>query len=419
MAKNIVIIFDGTSNEISGDRTNPLRLYGCLERSDRQLVYYDPGVGTMGIKNKANWWWSKAFEVWGLAFGSGLDQNVLDAYQFIVQNFERSPLDADGHKTQEEDRLFIVGFSRGAYYGRVLAGFIHALGLMETYQFNLLDYAYRTYKSIPKTEDDSGISKETTGPDAAFGTMRLYERTLRTYRPSIEALLLFDTVSSVIEWGKYAPQLTTHPFTRKNRSVRTIRHAVAIDERRTMFHPQLWPEGEKYWGGPFHPKDQAGNPLPDNGIPNQDVKERWFAGVHADIGGGYPEAESAPAKLPLEWMINEATSLANQLHFDMSSVAMLTGQAPGSPYTAPSSNADLHESLRKGWWILEFIPRFRPWREDERGKPDRGWRGLILPLGRHRNIPVNAIFHPSVESRLTARQDYKPKNLPPHPTFRN
>ena len=417
MTKNIVIIFDGTSNEISGDRTNPLRLYGCLERSEKQLVYYDPGVGTMGVKNSINWWWSKAYEFWCMATGLGIDQNVLDAYQFIVENFERSPLDTEGRKTGEEDRLFIVGFSRGAYSARVLAGFIHALGLMETYQFNLLDYAYRTYKSIPKTEGDNGVSRESSGPEAAFETMRLYERTLRTYRPSIEGLCLFDTVSSVFEWGKYFPKLTTHPFTRQNRSVRFVRHAVAIDERRTMFQPQLWPEGEKYWGGPFRPKDDQGKPLPDDAIPNQDFKERWFAGVHADIGGGYPEKESAPAKVALRWLINETAALKNALLYDMAAVSILLGETPNSHYPTASATADLHESLEGLWWIVEFLPRFRPWREDERGKPGRGWRRLIIPLGRHRTIPATAVLHPSVKTRLEERPDYSPPNLPTNPTY--
>ena len=51
MPKNIVILLDGTSNEISADRSNILRLYGTLEKSGRQLVYYDPGVGTFGAEN--------------------------------------------------------------------------------------------------------------------------------------------------------------------------------------------------------------------------------------------------------------------------------------------------------------------------------------------------------------------------------
>ncbi|MBU2487181.1 MAG: DUF2235 domain-containing protein [Alphaproteobacteria bacterium] len=49
MARNIVILLDGTSNQISGDRTNVLRLYGSLKRSRSQLVFDLPGVGTFGL----------------------------------------------------------------------------------------------------------------------------------------------------------------------------------------------------------------------------------------------------------------------------------------------------------------------------------------------------------------------------------
>ena len=79
MAKNIVVLFDGTSNEISADRTNILRLFGVLERTDTQIVYYDPGVGTFGAPNAWSDAYRKTVEVWGVATGWGLDQNVKDA----------------------------------------------------------------------------------------------------------------------------------------------------------------------------------------------------------------------------------------------------------------------------------------------------------------------------------------------------
>lgn len=86
MAKNIVILLDGTSNGITSKRTNILRLYGCLRKSETQLVYYDPGVGTMGSQGT----WSRrvqmASELWGMATGAGIDQNVKKAYRFLVKN---------------------------------------------------------------------------------------------------------------------------------------------------------------------------------------------------------------------------------------------------------------------------------------------------------------------------------------------
>ena len=160
----------------------------------------------------------------------------------------------------------------------VYAGFIHAFGLTKKIHLNLLDYAYRTYKGI--SEHEQKAQKQATGDaPSAFDSMRLYERTLRNDRPPIRLLGLFDTVASVIEPGKWGPQLKTHPFTHRNASVQMVRHAVAIDERRTMFQPELWPSGQPYWGGPFQPRNSEA-------IRPQDVKEVWFAGVHGDVGGG-------------------------------------------------------------------------------------------------------------------------------------
>src|ERR1700761_4944219 len=112
MSKNIVILFDGTSNEISRDRTNILRLFGVLKRDDSQIVYYDPGVGTFGAADSWSNAYRKTIEIWGLATGWGIDQNVKEAYRFIVENYNRGSADADGH-SPDHDRLYIFGFSRG------------------------------------------------------------------------------------------------------------------------------------------------------------------------------------------------------------------------------------------------------------------------------------------------------------------
>lgn len=283
MPKNIVLLLDGTSNEISANRTNILRLYGTLEKSERQLVWYDPGVGTIGPENSWLRFWRTAVEVWGMATGWGLDQNVKEAYQFLVENYDSGK--RKGGKDEGRDRIYLFGFSRGAYSARVLAGFIRALGLIEPRNVNLLDYAYRAYKRVDLAK----------GKDASFAEVRLYERILNPDRPPIRLLGLFDTVASIIEHGRFGPRLRSHAFTTTNVSVEAVRHAVSIDEKRTMFLPQLWPEGEEYWGNPFN----RGHAVP------QDAREVWFKGVHCDIGGGYPEAESGLAKLPIKWMIEQ------------------------------------------------------------------------------------------------------------------
>ena len=105
MAKNIVLLFDGTSNEIAEDRTNILRLFGALKRNTDQIVYYDPGVGTFGAVNAWLKPYRDAVEIWGMGTGWGLDQNVKDAYRFIVENYEAAPRARGGRRDGEHDRL--------------------------------------------------------------------------------------------------------------------------------------------------------------------------------------------------------------------------------------------------------------------------------------------------------------------------
>jgi uncharacterized protein (DUF2235 family) len=83
MERSIVILLDGTSNSISESRTNVLRLYGVLKKDDSQLVYYDPGVGTLGADGAWSRLRQKSAEIWGLATGWGLDENVKQAYMLI------------------------------------------------------------------------------------------------------------------------------------------------------------------------------------------------------------------------------------------------------------------------------------------------------------------------------------------------
>jgi uncharacterized protein (DUF2235 family) len=117
--KNIVICCDGTRNEFGDHNSNVVKLYGTLIIDGRrQIGYYHPGVGTMGAptaRNRISKAWSI---VMGLAFGAGLLSNVGDAYRYLMNVYE------DG------DRVFLFGFSRGAYTARALAGVLHMFGLL-------------------------------------------------------------------------------------------------------------------------------------------------------------------------------------------------------------------------------------------------------------------------------------------------
>src|ERR1035438_132667 len=135
MAKNIVICCDGTGNEFGESKSNVVKLYKMLVYDASQIAYYHPGVGTMGARNALTGiskWWTKVI---GLAFGYGISDNIADAYQFLMRTF------------QPDDRLYIFGFSRGAYTARALCGMLHIIGLLREDNEGLIPYSIRMIKS--------------------------------------------------------------------------------------------------------------------------------------------------------------------------------------------------------------------------------------------------------------------------------
>ncbi|MWV29115.1 DUF2235 domain-containing protein [Aurantiacibacter rhizosphaerae] len=385
MAKNIVILLDGTSNQISSNRSNVLRFYGILAKSDEQVVYYDPGVGTLGTGSRFSHYRTKMVELLGLATGYGLDDNVKEAYRFLVENYGSRGAD------EERDRIYIIGFSRGAYTARVLAGFLNAFGLMEKRNLNLLDYAYRAYKRIGEEGQDEAT---------AFAEMRLFERILRPDRAPVRMLGLFDTVASVIEHGRYGLRLKSHAFTSRNPSVESVFHAVAIEERRTMFRPVLWEKDQEYRGNPFNAK----------GARPQQLKEVWFPGYHADVGGGHAEEESGLCKVPLVWMIEQARTAG--LQFTTRSVnSLVLGSDPASKYVPPNRLGETHDSMNLAWSILEMLPRRKA--VCSRRPSIFGWS---IPWFERRHIPTGASIHRAVEDRKAAGMGW-PKNIPEDFTF--
>ena len=118
MANNIVICCDGTGNEFSDQNSNVVKLYSTLAIDKNQRGYYLPGVGTMGDPNTRTRIGKKWSVLTGLAFGNGILRNIGDAYRYLMNTYR------DG------DRVFLFGFSRGAYTVRALAGVLHMYGLL-------------------------------------------------------------------------------------------------------------------------------------------------------------------------------------------------------------------------------------------------------------------------------------------------
>lgn len=392
MGKNLVICCDGTGNEIEGNLSNVLKLFRILQKDAGQRVYYNPGVGTIGTDDAWTRLTQNTKSVFGLTTGYGLDNEILDAYRFVVENHE------------PDDRLFLFGFSRGAYTVRALAALLHMVGLLQPDQRNILNFALSAYKKTSETSDFQ--------PAWQFGTVA-------GARPVIiDFLGVWDTVASVIvpRWdrGIPIPTLQMLPYTRRNSSVKVFRHAKAIDERRRFFRLNRWRDPQDFIADPF---------APQNKVP-QDIKQVWFAGVHADIGGGYPETCSGLSKYPLNWMLDEAVKYGlNVVETTRNHIALgRNGADDHEQFVEPDPTATLHDSMTAAWKPLEWIPKrtkYEEWKwrfkldgfyiPDSEPRPFK----LVDPFLKDEIEKPTPRIHQSVVDRLRLVADYRPINLPP------
>jgi uncharacterized protein (DUF2235 family) len=346
--KNIVICCDGTSNEYNYARTNVVGLYYTLVNDPaRQVTFYHPGLGTMGPPGALTQFDKWRTRMLGLAFGRGIEDDIRDAYVFLMNNFE------------EGDRVFLFGFSRGAYTARSLAAAIYLYGLIRKGNDSLVSYAVRMIVELGKSHADR------SGPlGLAAGFKETFSRTCK-----IAFVGVWDTVSSV---GWFMNPMSL-PNTADNPDIAVGRHAVAIDERRGFFRQNLW---------------QHSSSMAEHGP--LDVKQVWFPGSHSDVGGGYPIPETGLSQFALEWMLVEAR--AHGLLLDDKRVDQIMGKSQG-PYIRPSEKQDLHESL-KGilWWLAEFVPK-------KHFDAKTGKTGLRANLFRRRSIPKASLVHESAYLR--------------------
>ena len=403
MPKNIVICCDGTGNQISWKLSNVLKLYRVLQKSSDQLVYYNPGVGTVGDFDEWQQFKQDIKEILGLATGYGLDENVLDAYRFLCSHYEAG------------DAIWLFGFSRGAYTVRVLAAFVYVIGLLRPNQLNLADYAFTAYKKashdsrkggkLPEADALRIAATQTSESEVAHGLPAAGEfaRVAGTERVTIRFMGVWDTVASVIvpRPDRLLLDLQILRFTRTNPGVEIFRQAISIDERRRMFRLHPWTEPQTFKTNPFNDKNWK----------PQDIRQVWFAGVHGDVGCSYPESESGLSKFPLLWMINQAKSAGLKMSTAMINHLVLGKSRKDSNriYVAPDAAALLHRSLTIPWWILEVAPKRTKWREWP-GRPSL--LGFYLPWGEPRLIPEGARIHGSVFDRIDEVSGYRPINLP-------
>lgn len=322
MAKNIVICCDGTGQKVQFTSTNVVRLVQALNCEDpqRQICCYDPGVGTLPDPAALTGAAKLFTKVAGLAVGYGLLEKVGSLYGFLIDHYN------------EGDQIYLFGFSRGAFTARALGGLLYRFRVLKPEHRNLIPYALELYRKHYERLTDPEPFLER---DALF--RRLFSRPLE----SIAFLGLWDTVKS---YGYFRP--VSLPHTRHNPLVRTVRHALSLDERRSFFGPTSW-------GGVDNP-DGAGDNPQDPKVTGQDVQEVWFAGFHSDVGGGLTESESGLARYSLRWMLDEAQQAGLLLN-----AAGRNHVLPDSPAERAARGAWLraHPSHTGLWRLSEFVPR--------------------------------------------------------------
>lgn len=390
MAKNIVICLDGTGNQIEKNISNVLKLYRALKKDKTQIVFYDQGIGTLGRTDpwgKVRQWLKD--QVLSMGVGIGLDENVIKAYEFLVQNYK------------EADKIYLFGFSRGAHTARVLAGLLYEIGLLKPEQINLSGAALTAYKQSADFQANQGENE-----DGNEGEGTNFRRIIKTRRVAIEFMGVWDTVSSVLVpnyKSLFIPPIKKEilPHTVENPAVKTFRQAAAIDERRRMFRLDYWKDGQTFQPNKYSTGEN----------PPQDYKQVWFAGVHADVGGGYPKDGSGLSQFSLIWMIEEAKVAGLDVFDRMANY--VTGQTNWSSdtdytYPPPDVMAVKHKSLKGVWLILEILPKSAKLKEWQK---KGSLLGLYLPLREPRFIPDDAIIHQSALDKQVNDPKYNPVNL--------
>ena len=311
-AKNIVICSDGTGNSGGKARgTNVWSIFRGLARSEKdshgrsieQVAIYDDGVGTekfLPLKLLAG------------ASGYGISNNLRQLYKELVRVYRKG------------DHIFLFGFSRGAYTVRTLAGMICTQGILKYHTFRNareLDTAVRDLYSdfrkgsLKRTMVAPSSKCEASSESKIDVTQSVFddEADDRHQNVPIQFIGVFDTVgaiggpcpvfvhvlSRVVQI--HFPDYKLHP------NVQRACHALSIDDARKSFEPVLW----------------EGDPR---------IKQIWFAGVHSNVGGGYPKDQMA--YITLEWMIRESersvvgeSGPGPRLYFNESFKAMIRGEA--------------------------------------------------------------------------------------------
>jgi len=403
--RNIILLSDGTCNaSFSREKSNVWRLYDALDQSpntsgdQEQLVFYDNGVGTSVFK---------PLLALGAVFGWGLSKNVRDLYEDLCRHYKPG------------DRIYLFGFSRGAYTVRVLADLIATAGIVKP------EGKISRWPFSPKWDADKGmpIGSESGFRKAARLAYKSYrqlywrkkgywvpnivsgigrfirDQILRVQVPKIddfckeftypmekdekiiEFIGIWDTVdalglpvdemSDVLDKYIYPYKFSNH---RLGKRVKAAVQALAIDDVRHTFHPLLWDQSSD--------ADKAR------------IEQVWFTGMHSDVGGG-GYSDDSMAFISLSWMIDHASGNKFPIH------SLKFNQGQVNFYRMRADPLGRMHNSRQGAAVMY---RYKP-RNIHRLCHEEEWA---------RSVKVEPmIIHHSVLGRIQdQRAGYAPVNIP-------
>lgn len=316
MQKKLIVFCDGTWNRADQESngkpcpTNVLRLFEATQGADLngvpQITHYVEGVGTRRTE-----------KYFGGTFGYGISDNIKNAYAFIVSNYEKG------------DEIFLFGFSRGAFTARSIAELIRNMGILRRDRLHLIQEAYDRYKDPdPAWRPDGEMAKAFRGANA-FGD------------ETIAFLGVWDTVGalgspfgSVLSWITNKLFKTQFHDVLLSSIVQSAYHALAIDERRWPFRPTLWELNDT------HRARNAESMKTDGTLR---YEQKWFPGVHSNVGGGYPNLGLSDCSL--EWMVAKAT--ARGLNVDLHQIDF--------PRWQPDLSAEINNSQTFYYRLLTIL----------------------------------------------------------------
>jgi uncharacterized protein (DUF2235 family) len=261
--KKLIVCCDGTWNtpaqktDETFTPTNVIKIARAIKcaASDGtpQIVFYDKGVGT------GNW----LDRLIGGATGKGLLKNVTDAYRFLVHNYVTG------------DEIFLFGFSRGAYTARSTAGLIRNCGILNK----------RFSEKVPEALDLYRNRKPAFHPNADAAKTFRKDFSIET---KIKFIGVWDTVGSLgipISELRMFFNHNKHKFhdVQISSIIENAFHAIGVDEKRKPFKATLWDSLETR---------------------KLNMEQKWFPGVHGNVGGGYPDSDLAD--VTFLWMKEKA-----------------------------------------------------------------------------------------------------------------